>query len=182
MKSLLKWGIFTLILTVGLHFLGIKFLPQTITQVVINRIFNMRQGWKVNQMNHPDLRTPGNDPVPMDNPDALTSLGVFDLSDGPMRVTAPVPDSIFYWSVSGYDWGTNNFFVLNDQEIGDSTVSIVVKTKDQDYSPQSNEHVFDSPTEKGVVLIRMLVQDRNDKVEWEWLKGVQEAGRLVAID
>ena len=50
------------------------------------------------------------------SPDLLDLVCPFDLSKGPLRITARVPHST-YWSVSAFDAASNSFFVRNGQQI-----------------------------------------------------------------
>ena len=58
------------------------------------------------------------------SPDLLYSACPFDLSKGPLKITAHVPHST-YWSVSGFDAATNNFFVRDDQQIAGDSIEII---------------------------------------------------------
>lgn len=93
------------------------------------------------------------------SPDLLYAACPFDLSKGPLRVTAPVPHST-YWSVSAFDAATNNFFVRNDQQIRADAIEITALRHDMTLSSASNapEHVIlFAPTTTGLVLFRVLV-------------------------
>src|SRR5262245_52948717 len=64
------------------------------------------------------------------SPDILYASCPFDLSSGPLRVTASVPHTT-YCSVSAFDAATNNFFVRNDREVtGDSIELLLVRRPD----------------------------------------------------
>ena len=71
--------------------------------------------------NRPDETSRG---VVRPSPDFLYSVCPFDLSKGPLQITARVPHST-YWSVSGFDAATNNFFVRDDQQIAGDSIEII---------------------------------------------------------
>ncbi|HEY5237566.1 MAG TPA: DUF1254 domain-containing protein, partial [Rhizomicrobium sp.] len=88
------------------------------------------------------------------SPDLLYSDCPYDLSHGPLRVTAPVPAGT-YWSVSAFDSQTNNFFVLDDRE-AKGAVDFVLAAKPMKAGALQ---VIVSPTEHGVLLFRTLIDD-----------------------
>ncbi|MBW2256836.1 MAG: DUF1254 domain-containing protein [Deltaproteobacteria bacterium] len=100
-----------------------------------------------NRVHHGPLVTAETRDVVRPSPDLLYSACPFDLSDGPLQVT--VADD------------TDNFFVLNDQQIETDNVAIVLVTKDQDYTAKPAERVVIAPSVEGVVIFRMLIEDRN---------------------
>ncbi|MBW1880104.1 MAG: DUF1254 domain-containing protein [Deltaproteobacteria bacterium] len=112
-----------------------------------------------NRVHHGPLVTAETRDVVRPSPDLLYSACPFDLSDGPLQVTARVPDS--YFSISAFADDTDNFFVLNDQQIETVNVAIVLVTKDQDYTAKPAERVVIAPSVEGVVIFRMLIEDRN---------------------
>ena len=95
------------------------------------------------------------------SPDLLYAACPFDLSKGPLRVTARVPHST-YWSVSAFDDATNNFFVRNDQQIVGNSIEIIALRPGMalpalDHAP--GRIILFAPTEKGLFLFRYLVND-----------------------
>lgn len=95
------------------------------------------------------------------SPDLLYAACPFDLSKGPLRVTASVPHST-YWSVSAFDSATNNFFVRNDQQISGNAIEIIALRHGMALPPPGNapEHVIlFAPTTTGLILFRLLIND-----------------------
>jgi uncharacterized membrane protein len=95
------------------------------------------------------------------SPDILYASCPYDLSKGPLRVTAPVVHST-YWSVSAFDAATNNFFVQNDQQTTGNTIEILVIQHGQPWPPLGNaveRVILFSPSEKGLILIRAVIDD-----------------------
>ncbi len=95
------------------------------------------------------------------SPDLLYTACVFDLSKGPLHVTAPVPDS--YLSISGFAADTSNFFAINDRDVaasGDSPRGLDVWLSHAPGAAPSGSLPIQAPTQRGLVLFRLLVQDR----------------------
>lgn len=95
------------------------------------------------------------------SPDLLYAACPFDLSKGPLRVTARVPHST-YWSVSAFDSATNNFFVRNDQQITGNAIEIIALRRGMTLPSPGNapEHVIlFAPTTTGLFLFRLLIND-----------------------
>lgn len=95
------------------------------------------------------------------NPDMLYAACPFDLSKGPVKLTARVPHST-YWSVSAYDAATNNFFVHDDRQIAGASIEVVALRRGMKLPPlgeATEQAILISPTERGLFLVRVLVDD-----------------------
>jgi uncharacterized membrane protein len=94
------------------------------------------------------------------SPDLLYSACPFDLSKGPLQVTARVPHST-YWSVAAFDAATNNFFVRDDEQISGSSIEIIALRPDMTPPPGGfpRRIILFAPTEKGLFLFRLLIND-----------------------
>jgi uncharacterized membrane protein len=98
------------------------------------------------------------------SPDILYSACPFDLSKGPLKLTARVPHST-YWSVSGFDAATNNFFVRNDQQISGDSIEILALRPGMPLPPldtATERVILFAPTTKGLFLIRMVIDDEKN--------------------
>lgn len=99
------------------------------------------------------------------SPDLLYTACVFDLSNGPLHITAPVQAS--YVSVSGFAADTSNFFSLNDSEIaaeasGQKRINLLLVHEAD--TAESNDlnistHRVLSPSKRGLILFRSLITD-----------------------
>ena len=102
------------------------------------------------------------------SPDLLYSICPFDLSKGALRVQAVVPLGT-YWSVSVFDADTNNIFVENDRQAKDGNLDFVVL--DGSNGPPDKRWIgppraaIRSPTARGLVLLRTLINDESHFVE-----------------
>lgn len=92
------------------------------------------------------------------SPDLLYSICVFDVADGPVRVTAEVPRDT-YWSVSMFAANTDNFFVLNDRQATGGRVDLLLAAPDAVVDVPAGVTRVDTPSSRGLVLSRTLVAD-----------------------
>ena len=93
------------------------------------------------------------------SPDLLYSSCPFDLSAGPVEVTAvPVPDR--YSSISVFDSRTDVVFVKNDEQMAGQPMRIVLALAGQQV-PVGVE-VVRLGTPKGIVLQRVLLADPSE--------------------
>jgi uncharacterized membrane protein len=96
------------------------------------------------------------------SPDLLYSVCAYDVSKTPLRVSASVPDT--YWSLSFFSSNTDNFFVINDREVKEKRVDIVLVGPGMLYKNPGKAKVVTSPSNRGEVLIRILITDE-DRIE-----------------
>ncbi len=96
------------------------------------------------------------------SPDQIYSACVYDLGDGPVRFTGSIPES--YWSLSMFAHNSDNFFVVNDAQIGEQTYDYVLIKKGE-LAPEGvpTERVITSPSTTGIALVRMFI-DRDDRL------------------
>lgn len=95
------------------------------------------------------------------SPDLLYSACPFDLSKGALRIRARVPHSTV-WSVSAFDAATNNFFVRDDRQIAGASIEIITLLPGMTSPPGDSAPeriVLYAPTEKGLFLLRLLIDD-----------------------
>lgn len=96
--------------------------------------------------------------VVMPSPDMLYSVCVFDVSQGPVRVTAH-PELSSYWSIALYGANSDNFFVVNDRTVGKAAVDLWLVSKGSNAADPAvplGAQVVVTPSEKGFLLMRVL--------------------------
>lgn len=96
--------------------------------------------------------------VVMPSPDMLYSLCAFDVSNGPVRVTAH-PGLATYWSIALYAANSDNFFVVNDRQAGTQAVDLwLVSAGTNTLAPAvpAGSKVVVSPSRTGLLLMRVL--------------------------
>jgi len=101
------------------------------------------------------------------NPDFAYATAFFDISDGPIKIMGKMPDST-YWSVAMYEPNTINFYVKNDLEFGTDNLDISLGHQDSDLDLDVT-----SAVNKGFLLIRLLIKDRNAVIQKEMMSYLQ---------
>ncbi len=96
--------------------------------------------------------------VVLPSPNLLYSYCIYDVSKGAVFVRAEVPEGT-YWSVSFYDSATNNFFTLNDRDVGEEARILLVKELGQ--MKEMNATVVKAKSEKGLILFRIFIPDES---------------------
>lgn len=106
----------------------------------------------------------GDEPLPSLDPHMLYAVCRFSLADGPMRVTAELPND--FWSIAVFDRRGRNRFSLNQRSAERSELDMAVITPVQmaqlrQDPPEALETaiVVELPLETGFVLIRVFVAD-----------------------
>ncbi len=115
--------------------------------------------------------------VVMPSPDLLYSVCAFDLSEGPVRISAN-PQLTSYWSLALYGANSDNFFVVNDRKAAGKPVELLLKAGDaklQDNMAGPGAIVVHSPSTKGFLLMRVLTAD------YEAEKSVVEPARRTLV-
>jgi uncharacterized membrane protein len=158
MKSWFRWIVLTLALAAVFHLLTVTLFPRVIMALAIQRIQN-RSGSEINTLVHAPRVTVDSRHVVKPSPDLLYSICVFDVSAKPLRITAPVPDT--YWSISFYQTNTDNFYVLNDRQAKSKRVDILLVGPGMGVPHAENTLVVVAPTNKGVFLLRSLIEDED---------------------
>lgn len=91
------------------------------------------------------------------SPDLAYSACAFDLSNGPVRISASAWGD--YMSLSLYADNTDNFFVISDREAPDG-IDIALMRHGQRAPGQGAQIVF-SPSTRGIALVRRLAPTRD---------------------
>lgn len=160
MKSWFKISLVTIILAGIIHLIIVICFPSIVLRIAHRKISERAGG--VNVVIHNTPTTAANNPIINSSPDLLYSACAFDLSKGPIRFRAKVPDS--YWSISGFDAETNNFFSVNNEQARSKDFELVLVGPDGSSKVNGNVRMVKAPTTRGVVLFRTLVPEAN-KIE-----------------
>lgn len=173
MSAMKKMGVFVA-LAVAANLATVVLLPRLINRFVMHRIVQQalasaaseavvqRGGYNV------ALPTPRADAqartVVRPSPDLLYTACVFDVSEHPLRVTAPVQDS--YVSVSGFAADTSNFFAVNDSALspgpdGKKHFDLVI-ARSTDAAVPPGAKLITSPSDRGLILFRSLIRRDSD--------------------
>lgn len=160
MKTWPLWIAAAFVLTVIVHILTTLLVPPAIMSVAMIRMADAGAADRVLHTPPPDASSRT---VVRPSPDLAYSICLFDMSEGPMLVKATVPDT--YWSVSAFAHNTDNFFVVNDQQIQGDKLELLIRREKDEVAGFEGIPVSFAPTDKGVVLMRMLVTDRDNYLE-----------------
>ncbi len=106
--------------------------------------------------------------IVMPSPDLLYASCAFDLGKGPLRVRFAA-DYPRYWSIALYAADSDTIFVVNDRQAGDQPVDLLLVTAadmDRAFEEPGGEQTgthdaqrLVSPTRRGLLLLRLLVND-----------------------
>ena len=158
MKKKLTWLAATFLLAVIFHLATLYFFPYAVMRGLAYK--NAREGRQVNILYHAPPVTEESRRVVRPSPDLLYSYMEFDVSETALHITAPIPDT--YWSLSIFSSDTENFFVINDRQLPAGQLTLILKGRGKVRTPPEGTMVVEAPTDKGVVLFRMLIKDEAD--------------------
>jgi len=153
MKNWLKLSLITIVLAGIIHLTLVCCFPSLVLCIAHWKMAKSAGG--VNIVMHNPPTTAAHNPVVNSSPDLLYSFCAFDLSRGPIRFRAQVPDT--YWSISGYDAQTNNFFALNNEQVQSKNLEMVLVGPNQSAKINESAQVVKAPSMKGVISFRTLV-------------------------
>lgn len=132
-------------------------------------------GFPTNVLTHIPYRGADARTVVRPSPDLIYSICIFDVSEYPVLFKAEVPDT--YWSISGFAENTDNFFSINNQEhVKPGSAEIVVVREGVSYPDSENVHVVESPSDTGIILIRMF------KPSQDMLQELMDVQRLATSE
>ncbi len=153
MSRWIGWAIATLAAAVVVHIVTLQMLPRWIEARVLARL------GQPNTMHFGRRPDESFRAVVRPSPDLFYAACPFDLSRGPLRLTAHVPHTT-YWSIAGFDAATNNFFVRDDQQVSGDVIELVVLRPRMAPPPSApDQTVVYAPTDEGLFLIRLLIND-----------------------
>jgi uncharacterized membrane protein len=170
------WIVLTLMEAAILHLAAIWFAPRVVSWISARRL--LKFAGRLNILGYRGLPIAGRRALTT-NPDMVTAFGVYDISQEPVRISCTIPHWDNYWSISLYAWNTENFCVINDRTARSGEFDLVIVSNKSRYQSSEGEEVVFSPTRKGVVLVRMLVRDRDDPEEVERVEAVLRKTAVV---
>lgn len=136
------------------HLAVVHAAPRVMMQTAIERLSNGRfNSWRV-----ADRVTPLSRTIVRPSPDFAYAACPYDLGQGPI-VIAVAPWSS-YWSLSLYAENSDNFFVIDDREARNGAEIMLIRRGGA--RPEHAAHVVESPSRRGVALIRRLAPTLDD--------------------
>lgn len=152
MNTIGKYIWTALIVAVIAHLTIIHATPRVLINIALNRV-SAAAGY--NAWRFADRVTPLSRTIVRPSPDFAYSACAFDLKRGPVVITVTPWNN--YWSLSLYAANSDNFFVLDDREARMGAEITLVRRGRR--PPEDATRVIESPTMRGVALIRRLAPD-----------------------
>jgi len=144
-------------IAVASYQLTLTLMPTVIMSIVEKRLADGAAGY--NQIHH-GVRSDSNyRNVVRSSPDMLYSRCVYDLSNGPVLFKGVALNET-YWSLSFFQHNTDNFFVVNDREIGGEQFNYML-IKEGDVAPNgyAEHQIIRSPSSTGIALQRIFISE-----------------------
>lgn len=136
-------------------------LVWALPRLIMQQVMGGQAALEMNMRNHAAFPPPvdaSSRRVVMPSPDMLYSVCVFDVSQGPVRVTAH-PKLSSYWSIALYGANSDNFFVVNDREAGAAPVDLWLVSEGPNTAAPPvppGAQVVVTPSTQGFLLMRVL--------------------------
>ncbi len=147
----MNWGRYllgALVIGVVVHLAIVFATPRVLMHVAMSRISAPGE----NAWHLAERVTAASRQIVRPSPDFAYSACVFDLREGPVMITATPWDA--YWSLSLYGANSDNFFVIDDREAHYGAEITLVKHGAA--QPEGASMIVESPSERGIALIRRL--------------------------
>jgi len=162
-KDWAYWGVLTAVLAVVVHLGFVLFQPLADTK---RRIGDFEAFGPVNQIFQIPNITPKSTTLAHASPDISYAFCRFDLTNQPIIITAKIPDS--YWSISMYSEKSDNFYVINNVQAGQSELLLLLAKVDPDADPSGeildipeNTILISAPSSSGLVVLRAAIPDKS---------------------
>lgn len=169
------------LVSVGAGWAGALYAIPYVATDIMWRSFQ-KAGASYNRLSPATVRTARTAKVVADNPDTLTRSSIINLEDGPVLFEAEVPSGDNYWSVSLFAHNTDTYFVANDRKTGPGPYRLLIKAREQPTpSGLAVDDVAISPSRKSFLIIRAIMQDRNDKAGVEALRTTVLKARVTPV-
>lgn len=162
-------AVVTLVLAAILHILTILAIPHFATRDAWSRISEIAEPAGITLLPRP---LPGDEPLPGLDPSMVYGVCLYDLSEGPLAISAPMPDH--YWSVAFHTRDGVIFYAVNDEAATAQRFDIELRDARQmrqyrlEY-PEADETLLtiEAPAATGFALIRALVAAPSLRAEVE---------------
>lgn len=159
----------TVVLAAALHILTVLAIPHFATRDAWSRITAIAEPAGITLLPRP---LPGDEPLPGLDPSIVYGVCLYDLNDGPLAISAPMPDH--YWSVAFHTRDGLIYYAVNDEAATARRFDIELRDARQmrQYRlevPETDETVLalEAPAAIGFALIRALVAAPSLRAEVE---------------
>ena len=143
------------------HLVTMLILPRTATQDAYSRLAPTAQ---INTIVPVPAPSPQNSAIPFMDPAFAAAVCRYDLSKGPLKLTAPVSSA--YTSVSFYTRSGVAYYAINDRAAGRRSIELNLMTMEQREQMPEEEDVtaadrliVESPTTTGLIILRALAPE-----------------------
>ncbi len=143
------------------HLATVIILPRTATQDAYARLAPIAPVNSVVALPPP---TPEKAVMPFMDPAFASAICIYDLSQGPLKLTVPVSPA--YTSVSFYTRNNVAYYAINDRAAGRRVIELDLMTRAQHEQVPEDEEVtaadrliVDSPTPTGIIAIRAMAPE-----------------------
>ena len=89
------------------------------------------------------------------SPDLAYSSAVFDVREHPLHVVVPVTEP--YTALAGFSLNTDNFFVVDDQDVSGPTIDLVLVGPSTPRAGLAGLPLVEAPSDFGLLLVRRVV-------------------------
>lgn len=152
MRRAARLALVVVLVAVAAHAAVVLATPRVIMRVAEGRIAD--QAGSDNRWLHAPRATPQNQQVVRSSPDLAYSACAWDVSAGPVLITAPGWDD--YWSLTVYDSRTDNVLVRNDRTSAAGASILLVPSGGWFGDVPDSAEVVRAPSTRGVALLRYL--------------------------
>lgn len=156
----LLWLIAGALLGGIVHLASILVMPRAATQDAYARLATV----PVNAVTPLPAPTPEQAVLPYMDPAFATAVCRYDLSGGPLKLTAPVSQA--YTSVSFYTRRGVAYYAINDRAAGRRTIDLEVMTTaqrsevpDEEDVTRADRLIVESPTDTGIIMLKALAPE-----------------------
>jgi uncharacterized membrane protein len=161
MMRLLLWIVGGVLLGGIVHLTSVLLMPRAATQDAFSRLAPIAEKNKFTLLPMPaaDSAT-----LPLMDPAFAVAVCRYDLSDGPLKLQAPVSQA--YTAVSFYTRQGIAYYAINDRAAGRRMIELDLMTSQQRSLIQEDEEVtaadrliVESPTPTGLIVLRALASE-----------------------
>ncbi|MEZ5958592.1 MAG: DUF1254 domain-containing protein [Hyphomonadaceae bacterium] len=178
-KPWIIWIVATLLVATVLHVVFMFVYPQLLMTAAMNRLSD--NGQRENAWTHAPRMTETARLIVRPSPDLAYSSCVYDLTDGPVRISVqPWGD---YMSLSLFAANTDNYYTLNDRRMPPSGAVVILRKAGQALTDEQTAAAFevvDSPSTRGIALIRRLAPSLEQFAQADATRGREVCEALSA--
>ncbi|MEX0812864.1 MAG: DUF1254 domain-containing protein [Chitinophagales bacterium] len=174
MKNYILYILLFLLVSIGAYKLTIHATPYAVLFVV-----KLIGNGVLNEPVYTEAITDKERRVVMPNPDFIYVAMGYNLYNGPVRISGKMPEDS-YASVALYNSNTQNYFVLNDRETPNKSFTLLL-SREENTNPNKDEssQLISSPSGLGVVLMRILVKDKDNL---SYFREIQQSFKAEVVE